>query len=137
MAQGARVAFVDIADAPAHALVARLSADRAHFIHCDVRDVAALRAALATATEIVGPMRVLVNNAARDDRHRFEDVTPEYWDENQAVNLRHHFFAAQAVAPGMAAAGGGAIVNMGSVSLDARTSASSRPTRGQGGDLRA
>ena len=59
---------------------------------------------------------MLVNNAARDDRHALGDVTPEYWDENQAVNLRHHFFAAQAVAPGMAAAGGGAIINLGSVS---------------------
>ena len=63
-----------------------------------------------------GPIRVLVNNAARDDRHRIEDVTPDYWDENLAVNLRHHFFAAQAVAPAMAAAGGGSIINLGSVS---------------------
>ena len=61
-------------------------------------------------------MRVLVNNAARDDRHAIEDVTPAYWDENLAVNLRHHFFAAQAVAPQMGEAGGGAIINLGSIS---------------------
>ena len=64
----------------------------------------------------LGPIRVLVNNAARDDRHAFDDVTPEYWDDNQAVNLRHQFFAAQAVAPQMEAAGGGSIINLGSVS---------------------
>jgi D-xylose 1-dehydrogenase len=63
-----------------------------------------------------GPIRVLVNNAARDDRHKMEDVTPAYWDENLATNLRHQFFAAQAVAPGMAAAGGGSIINLGSIS---------------------
>ena len=81
-----------------------------------MRDIAALRASLAAAAERFGTIGVLVNNAARDDRHALADLTPEYWDENQAVNLRHHFFAAQAVAPGMAAAGGGSIINMGSVS---------------------
>jgi NAD(P)-dependent dehydrogenase (short-subunit alcohol dehydrogenase family) len=114
-AQGARVAFVDIDDAPSHALAQRLTSERARYFRCDVRDIAALRAALAAAEHAFGPVRVLVNNAARDDRHSLEAVTPEYWDENQAVNLRHHFFAAQAAAPGMAAAGGGAIINMGSV----------------------
>ncbi|MEO8755231.1 MAG: SDR family oxidoreductase [Casimicrobiaceae bacterium] len=114
--QGCRVAFIDIADAPAQALVARLGADHVRFTHCDVRDVPALRAAIAMVEQDWGAIRVLVNNAARDDRHRFEDVTPEYWDENFATNLRHHFFAAQAVAPAMAAAGGGAIINLGSVS---------------------
>ncbi len=64
----------------------------------------------------LGPIRILVNNAANDERHTLESVTPEFWDDRFAVNLRHQFFAAQAVAPGMAAAGGGAIVNFGSVS---------------------
>jgi hypothetical protein len=59
---------------------------------------------------------VLVNNAGRDDRHTMEDVTSEFWDERLALNLKHYFFAIQAVAPGMAAAGGGSVVNMGSVS---------------------
>ena len=113
--QGSRVAFIDIADAPSHALVERLGAS-VRFAHCDVRDVAALRAAIASVENAWGPIRVLVNNAARDDRHRIEDVTPEYWDENLATNLRHHFFAAQAVALAMAAAGGGSIINLGSVS---------------------
>ncbi len=113
--QGCRVAFIDIADAPSEALAAQLG-DNVRFIHCDVRDVPALRAAVESVEQQWGAVRVLVNNAARDDRHRFEDVTPEYWDENLATNLRHHFFAAQAVAPAMAAAGGGAIINLGSVS---------------------
>jgi len=84
--------------------------------HCDVRDIAALRATLSGIETEWGPITVLVNNAARDDRHALESVTPEYWDDRLAVNLRHHFFAAQAVAPGMARAGGGSIINLGSVS---------------------
>jgi NAD(P)-dependent dehydrogenase (short-subunit alcohol dehydrogenase family) len=114
--QGSRVAFIDIADAPAHALVGRLGAANVRFAHCDVRDIIALRTAIAHVETEWGPIRVLVNNAARDDRHRIEDVTPDYWDENLAINLRHHFFAAQAVAPAMSAAGGGSIINLGSVS---------------------
>ncbi len=113
--QGARVAFIDIAEAPSRALAAELG-PAVRFWHCDVRDIAALRSAIAEAGKTFGPIRVLVNNAARDDRHRFDAVTPEYWDENQAVNLRHQFFAAQAVAPQMESAGGGSIINLGSVS---------------------
>jgi NAD(P)-dependent dehydrogenase (short-subunit alcohol dehydrogenase family) len=114
-AQGCRVAFIDLADAPAKTLAAEFG-DGVRYWHCDVTDVLALREAINAAHDALGPIRVLVNNAARDDRHRMEDVTPEYWDKNIAVNLRHHFFAAQAVAPQMAAAGGGAILNLGSVS---------------------
>jgi NAD(P)-dependent dehydrogenase (short-subunit alcohol dehydrogenase family) len=114
-AQGCRVAFIDIADAPSEALAAELGAS-VRYRRCDVRDIDALRLAIAFAAETFGPVRVLVNNAARDDRHRMEDVTPAYWDENLAINLRHHFFAAQAVAPQMAAAGGGSIINLGSIS---------------------
>ena len=114
-AQGARVAFVDIAAEPARALAAELGATT-RFIECDVRDIAALQSALRQAHEAFGPVRVLVNNAARDDRHTMAAVTPDYWDECLAVNLKHHFFAIQAVAPAMAAAGGGAIINMGSIS---------------------
>jgi NAD(P)-dependent dehydrogenase (short-subunit alcohol dehydrogenase family) len=114
-AQGCRVAFIDVADAPSQALAAELG-DRATYTRCDVRDIAALRDAIAAAGRHFGPVRVLVNNAARDDRHAFDEVTPEYWDENLAVNLRHHFFAAQAVVPQMRDAGGGSIINLGSVS---------------------
>jgi NAD(P)-dependent dehydrogenase (short-subunit alcohol dehydrogenase family) len=78
--------------------------------------VAAYQALLAQVAAEVGTVRVLVNNAGRDDRHAMEDVTPEFWDERLALNLKHYFFAIQAVAPGMAAAGGGSVVNMGSVS---------------------
>jgi len=118
-AQGARVAFLDIAAEPAAALIARIAA-AGHpaplFLPCDLTDIAALRAAIAEAARQLGPITILVNNAANDQRHKWEDVTPEYWDERQAVNLRHQFFAIQAVAPMMKAAGGGSIVNFGSVS---------------------
>jgi D-xylose 1-dehydrogenase len=83
---------------------------------CDVRDVAAYQALLARVATDLGPIRVLINNAGRDDRHKMEDVTSEFWDDRIALNLKHYFFAIQAVAPGMAQAGGGSIVNMGSVS---------------------
>lgn len=86
------------------------------FSPCDVRDVAAYQALLAEVIAQLGPIRVLVNNAGRDDRHALEDVTEAYWDERIALNLRHYFFAIQSVVPAMAAAGGGSIVNMGSVS---------------------
>lgn len=114
--QGCRVAFCDIADEPAQALTARLAPAPVRYHRCDLRDITALRATLAAVAAEFGPVAVLVNNAARDDRHKIEDVTPEYWDERFAVNLRHHFFAIQAVIPAMAGRGGGAIINMGSVS---------------------
>ncbi|MEP4539389.1 MAG: SDR family oxidoreductase [Nitratireductor sp.] len=117
--QGARVAFLDIAEAESRALCERLEKDtgnRPLFLSADLRDVAALRAAVAQAGDAHGPAGVLVNNAARDDRHAVEDVTPEFWDANQAVNLRPHFFAIQAVVPAMKAAGRGAIVNFSSTS---------------------
>jgi len=118
-AQGARVAFVDVDDAASARVVAAAEAaghPAPFFQHCDVRDIAALQAAIAAAADRVGPITALVNNAARDDRHKYEDVTAEYWDERQAVNLRHQFFAIQAIAPMMRASGGGSIVNFGSVS---------------------
>ena len=118
-AQQARVAFVDIDRTASPALVATIEG-RGHptplFLPCDLRDVAALRAAIAEARGRLGPIRALVNNAANDERHALDAVTPEYWDDRFAVNLRHQFFAAQAVAPDMAAAGGGSIVNLGSTS---------------------
>jgi len=120
--QGARVAFVDIDDAAAGKLQQTIEAaghPLPFYQHCDLHDVAALRASIATAAKQLGPITALVNNAANDQRHKFEDVTPEYWDERLAVNLRHQFFAIQAVAPMMRAAGGGSIVNFGSISWHA------------------
>ena len=117
-AQGARVAFLDRDEASGAALVEAVRPRARHaplFLRCDLTDVAALRAAIATILGALGPVRALVNNAASDDRHRWQDVTPEYWDERMAVNLRHYFFAAQATAPAMAAAGGGSIVNLSSI----------------------
>lgn len=113
--QHARVAFVDLDEGSAKIVCDDLG-DVVRFWRCDVRDIEALQATIAQAGRVFGPVRVLVNNAARDDRHALEDVTPAYWDDNQAVNLRHHFFAAQAAAPQMSASGGGAIINLGSVS---------------------
>src|SRR5260370_4828556 len=118
-AQRARVAFVDIQREASDALVVRIAArgvPGAAFIACDRQDMAALRAAIAQVEARLGAVRVLVNNAAHDERHAIEAVTPEYWDDRFAVNLRHQFFAAQAVVPAMAAAGGGSIVNFGSTS---------------------
>jgi NAD(P)-dependent dehydrogenase (short-subunit alcohol dehydrogenase family) len=118
-AQRARVAFVDIERAASEALVATIR-DRGDpaplFVPCDLRDIPALQAAIGEARSRLGPIRVLVNNAAHDERHTIERVTPEYWDDRFAVNLRHQFFAAQAVTPDMAAAGGGSIINFGSTS---------------------
>ena len=116
--QGAKVSFIDIAREDSEALCARLDgavAHRPHFFHTDIRDVAALKTSIDAAAEAMGRLDILVNNAARDDRHDLETVTADYWDENQAVNLRHQFFAAQAAAPHMRAAGGGAIVNFSSI----------------------
>lgn len=115
--QGARVGFIDIDVTASRQLLASLPAQSSvHFEPADLRDIAALRRAIAAIREALGPITILVNNAARDDRHAIEDVTPEYWDERFAVNLKHQFFSAQAVAPDMKQAGGGAIVNIGSVS---------------------
>lgn len=118
--QGAKVAFIDVAAAPSRALCDRLEREagfRPLFVEADLRDIAALRAAVETAAAAHGPATVLINNAALDDRHQLADVTPEYWDNNQAINLRPHLFTAQAVAPGMRAAGGGAIINFTSTSF--------------------
>jgi NAD(P)-dependent dehydrogenase (short-subunit alcohol dehydrogenase family) len=120
--QGAKVAFVDIDEAASKALGAKISAaghTAPMFAKCDVRDIAAYQAAIAEMANRLGPFTVLVNNAARDDRHTIEDVTPAFWDERIAVNLRHQYFAIQSVAPGMKKAGGGSIVNFSSVSYHA------------------
>jgi NAD(P)-dependent dehydrogenase (short-subunit alcohol dehydrogenase family) len=116
--QKARVAFVDVDTGRGEALQRELTAAGADtlFLPCDVRDVAALREAIGRSVDRLGPVRVLVNNAADDRRHRVEDFDVALWDEKMAVNLRHHFFAAQAVAPVMREAGGGSIINLGSIS---------------------
>jgi NAD(P)-dependent dehydrogenase (short-subunit alcohol dehydrogenase family) len=111
-AQRARVAFVDIQRECSTALVETVRTrglPAPLFIPCDLRDIAALRAAVAEAQARLGAIRVLVNNAAHDERHTIEAVTPEYWDDRFAVNLRHQFFSAQAVVSTMAEAGGGSI----------------------------
>jgi D-xylose 1-dehydrogenase len=116
--QGSRVAFLDRDESAAAVLLERLGkgADTPLFLSCDLTDIAALREAIGRAAVALGPITTLINNAARDDRHAIEAVTPEMWDGIMANNLRHQFFAAQAVIAGMEASGGGAIVNLGSIS---------------------
>lgn len=117
LSNGARVSFCDI-DASASAALAdalaREGLEKPHFDVLDLRDIDALKRSIAAAEARAGAIRVLVNNAARDEREALDAITPESWDDSYAVNLRHHFFAAQAVRTGMAAAGGGAIINLSS-----------------------
>ena len=112
-AQGAKVGFLD-RDAESAAALKDSTDGTVDYELCDLCDIEALRAGITALAERHGPATVLANNAARDDGHKWQDVTPEYWDERQATNIRHMFFAIQAVAPGMIAAGGGSIVNLGS-----------------------
>ncbi|MEW6635127.1 MAG: SDR family oxidoreductase [Pseudomonadota bacterium] len=117
-AQGSRVAFVDLAVEPSRKLVAAI-AEQGHpeplFIPCDLRNVEDLQAAIEQAKTHNGPIQALCNNAGNDDRHQTADVSVAYWDDRMAVNLRHQFFAAQAVRPQMKALGGGSIINFGSI----------------------
>ena len=112
-AQGVRVGFVDIQDDAGQALAEKVGG---LYQHCDVRDVAALQEAIAATGERLGPVTVLVNNAANDERQSVETLSVAEWDEFLEINLRHHFFATQAVVPMMRAAGRGSVVNMGSIS---------------------
>lgn len=116
--QGAKVGFIDLKDAESRAIAAEVAAGGAsvHFEHADLTDIAALRQAIAAIRAALGPVDVLINNAAHDQRHDALEVTPEYWDERMAVNLKHQFFAAQAVLPDMIASKHGAIINFGSTS---------------------
>jgi NAD(P)-dependent dehydrogenase (short-subunit alcohol dehydrogenase family) len=112
--QGSRVGFIDIDDTAAAALVDKLGG-RATYQHCDISNISNLRASIAAFEGPGGHVDVLVNNAGNDDRHQVDEVDVEYWDNRMAINLRPQFFAAQAVRAGMARAGGGAIVNLGSI----------------------
>ena len=115
--QGARVALCQRSDpAPFADRMQVATGNRPLALRCDLADVNALRETFARAAEAHGPVTRLISNAANDDRHASLDVTPEYWDAAQAINLRAYFFAAQAVIPGMREAGGGAIVNFSSIS---------------------
>jgi NAD(P)-dependent dehydrogenase (short-subunit alcohol dehydrogenase family) len=123
-AQGAQVAFVDLAEAPAAALAERVAAAgyaRPWWRRCDVADVAALQQAITEAAVALGDFQVLVNNVGSDDRHALEEVTPAYWDQRIAINQRPAFFAIQSVVPGMRRLGGGSIVNLGSTGWQTKT----------------
>ncbi len=114
--QGSQVGFLDLDRARGEALAETLTGQGAtvRFEACDLRDIEALKRGFAALQDALGPATVLVNNAARDDRHAWDAVTPDYYDERIATNLRHMFFAIQAVAPGMIEAGKGSIINFGS-----------------------
>jgi NAD(P)-dependent dehydrogenase (short-subunit alcohol dehydrogenase family) len=116
--QNAKVFFLDIAETDARSLESKLSG-AAHppvYHRCDLTSIQEIRATFAAIEASTGPVNVLINNAANDDRHELGDVTPEYWDNRIAVNLRHQFFCAQAVSAGMRAMGEGVILNVGSIS---------------------
>lgn len=118
--QGAKVAFIDIAEEPSRALCAdieKATGNRPLYLAADLTDIAALRSAVDQARASHGAVTVLVNNAARDDRHAAEELSPEAWDANLSINLRPHFFTMQAVAPGMREKGGGSIINFTSTSF--------------------
>lgn len=118
VAQGAKVGFIDL-DAPAGTALTRSLADARHpprFVCADLTDIGALEAAIDAVREVIGPITVLLNNAANDQRHSIEETTPAQWDAGIAVNIKHQFFAARKVTPDMRAAGGGSIVNFGSIS---------------------
>lgn len=116
--QGAKVGFVDIAIEPGEKLANELTAlgQTVAFVGCDITDTQAYQAAISHFSARHGDALVLINNAAHDERHDWSAVTPAYWDDRMAVNLKHAFFAIQAVAPGMIRAGKGAIINTGSIS---------------------
>lgn len=114
-AQGCKVGVLDIDTARGEALQAQLG-DRVHFVACDLTDIPALKTAIDKVRRAFGPIDILINNAAHDERHDTLDVTEDYWDGRVAVNLKHQFFAAQAVLPDMKASGRGSIVNLGSTS---------------------
>jgi NAD(P)-dependent dehydrogenase (short-subunit alcohol dehydrogenase family) len=116
--QQAKVAFIDIAVEPSRALVRELkeAGTPVHFEPCDLTDIPALQRSVAATAKLLGPIQVLVNNAAHDERHATEEVTEAVWDSRIAVNLKHQFFCAQAVLPAMKAAGRGSIINLGSTS---------------------
>ena len=118
--QGSRVAFVDKNVDYAQATIQRcVDAGAFHpplFYEVDLLDIAALQTACAAATNDLGGVTVLVNNAANDDRHDWQDMTPEYFDNRIHTNLRHYFFAIQALAPQMIAKEHGSVINIGSSS---------------------
>lgn len=115
--QGAKVAFVQRSDASAFCdEMQQKTSNRPLFLPCDITDIAALQGAIAQASEAHGPVTILVNNAANDQRHATLDVTEDYWNWSMAINLKAYFFAIQAVVPGMMAAGGGSIINFSSIS---------------------
>lgn len=117
IAQRAKVAFCDLSESQGLALCERYPAEsRPWFAPCDIRDVNAYQATLDAAAAALGPIRVLVNNAGRDERCALPDLTHEFWEDMLRTNLTHHVFATQRVAPAMAREGGGSIINLGSIS---------------------
>ena len=114
--QGAKVAFLDFNEKDSMKLINDLNTDNLHFEFCDLRDIEQLKNSIKKISSKFGPIQILVNNAARDDRHSLQSVTSEYFDERIATNLKHQLFASQAVVSDMEKNGGGAIINMGSTS---------------------
>ncbi|MEM1360612.1 MAG: SDR family oxidoreductase [Pseudomonadota bacterium] len=114
---GAKVTFVQRSDASDFVTeMAEQTGNRPRFIQCDITDISALQASIVEAGASNGPVQVLVNNAANDQRHGLHEADEDYWDRMIAINLKAYFFAAQAAAPMMREAGGGSIINYTSIS---------------------
>ena len=136
--QGSKVAFIDIAEAASNTLCDEIEREvgrRPLYLNADLTDISALQSAVARAAEANGPVTVLVNNAAFDERHRIDAVTSEFWDRMQAINQKHAFFTIQAVRPGMRENGGGAIVNFTSTSFMLNTPGLPSYTAAKAGDI--
>jgi NAD(P)-dependent dehydrogenase (short-subunit alcohol dehydrogenase family) len=116
--QNAKVAFLDVQRDAAQALIRRISEagyPAPIFLECDLIDTAAAKTAVSRATDELGDVDVLVNNAGNDTRHAIEEVTPELWDRLIAVNVKQQFFMCQSVIPGMRRLGRGSIINLSSI----------------------
>jgi len=116
--QNSRVVFLDIQDSPAEHLIRRIDSagfTAPIFYHCDLTDIASLEEVMGKVLGSFAAVDVLVNNAGNDGRHSIEEVSSAYWDQSMAVNLKHQFFMAKSVIPGMKKAGRGSIINMSSI----------------------
>ena len=117
--QKSKVAFIDIEEKLAKNLIERINKKyntKPLFIKCDLKNIFELKDSIQQVKQDLGPISILINNAANDERHNIDDVTSEYWDDRMNINLKHYFFAIQSVYKDMKKLGKGTIVNIGSFS---------------------
>ena len=117
--QKSKVAFIDIEEKLAKNLIERINKKyntKPLFIKCDLKNISELKDSIQQVKQDLGPISILINNAANDERHNIDDVTSEYWDDRMNINLKHYFFAIQSVYKDMKKLGKGTVVNIGSFS---------------------